>query len=168
MSLTKEQQDLVLSSEWVVNTVLKNLDMRTQDYRQVAMLFLCQAAEKFDESKHVKWTTFAYKDLTYRMKRYRKKEYDANALCITQHDEEIVNNVPEPNAYFMEDMYNANIKKLLSRLTKKELQVAKLRFEGYTIPEMNRITGLSISYLIKLIANIKRKTRAIYYEKEEQ
>ena len=73
--LTEEQQKLVEDSLWVVELALKRLSLlNNNDLRQQARLYLCKLVSRFDASKGVKWSTYAYKSIYFHIKWRQKVE----------------------------------------------------------------------------------------------
>ena len=75
MQLTAIQQKEIEDSEWVVNTALKRQGLScNEDLRQSAILYMCECLLRYDPTKGIKWTTFAYKNVYLFIKRTYKKE----------------------------------------------------------------------------------------------
>src|SRR5574344_1642765 len=73
--LTAEQQNIIENSIWVVNTALKRQGLTyNKDLRQSAIVYMCECLTRFDPSRNIKWTTYAYKNVYLFIKRTHKKE----------------------------------------------------------------------------------------------
>ena len=162
--MTPEKENMILECGWVVNTVLNNLNMRSEDYSQIAMLYLCGLVDKYDATKNVKWTTYAYNNLTLYLKHYRKVERKKDQVydIITNFDT-AANSIPQELDIFFID--NENISKLLIKLTPMEKRLLQMRLEGYKMREMAECLGYSMGYINKQIDSIKKKARKLYEEK---
>ena len=70
MGLTDEQRKRVEQSAWIVNSVLKEQQLSyDEDLRQEGLLWLCKCAQRFDPTRGVKWSTYAYGSVFLRVKR---------------------------------------------------------------------------------------------------
>ena len=83
--LSDEQRDTIEDSVWVVNTVLKKQGLENdEDMRQSALLYMCKCIQRFDPSKNIKWTTFAYKNIYLFVKRNFKKQQEKSIPTVSE------------------------------------------------------------------------------------
>ena len=74
MILREEQRNEIEKSLWVVNAVLKKHGLQADDdMRSFAYYELCRCITRFDPSRAVKWTTFAYRSLFLAVTRERER-----------------------------------------------------------------------------------------------
>ena len=162
--LSVEQQALVESSLWVVNTVLKKHGLsHDNDMRQEAILYMCKCALRFDPTRHIKWGTFAYKNINLFVKSQRRKEYERNS-CLTEYDHL---DYTERNMQVDSDQIISKIdtkltyKKLTAVCTEKEKAVLELKREGYTGGEIAKIMGCGQSTISHRVAEVKKKSKNV-------
>lgn len=132
--LTAEQRKTVEESIWIVNTVLKKLGLQTDDdMRQTALLYMCSCIQRFDNTRGVKWSTFAYKSIYLYVVREKQTQRKKDAQL-----------VEESKMFYMSDNYetqykldnSCQIQSIISPCTSLEKQVATLLSQGYTINEI--------------------------------
>ena len=155
--LTKEQQNIIENSIWVVNTALKKQGLQTDDdLRQSAILYMCKCLERFDPSKDIKWTTFAYKSVFLFIKRTHGKEMKKKAYIIN--DDILDLNLPlESTEGFNDNKYTIDVIK--GFCTPKERQIIDLKLKGYGIAEIGVILKCSSSNINCCMQSIKEKVR---------
>ena len=74
----------IFSGDKTINTALKKQGLQeNEDLRQSAILYMCKCLERFDPTKNIKWTTFAYKNIYLYIKREHNKEAAKQALLIS-------------------------------------------------------------------------------------
>lgn len=68
--LSIEQQQMILDTLWVVNSVLKKQKrVYDEDLRQTAIIYLCKCLLRFNGEFGAKWNTYAYKSVDLYVKR---------------------------------------------------------------------------------------------------
>lgn len=84
MRLNAEQQERVESALWVVNAVLKRKGVSgDSELRSIGYLTLCICATKFDESRGVKWETYAYRSVLLKIIGAQMTEREKQRLQVT-------------------------------------------------------------------------------------
>lgn len=154
--LTDAQRKTIENSLWVVNTALKNQGLSgDEDLRQSAILYMCMCIERFDESRNIKWTTYAYKNVYYFIKRQHKKEivksFNETALDLA---------MPLKGAE-MPDFDTTIIDQLKVRCSAIERQIIELNLQGYGQKEMIQTIKCTYPVLHQHIEDIKSKARQI-------
>lgn len=160
--LTAEQQNIIENSIWVVNTALKRQGLTyNKDLRQSAIVYMCECLMRFDPSKNIKWTTYAYKNIYLFIKRTHKKEC---LKCNMEIGDDVVNidTTADPVEYDENILLVQNIFNLCTPYERKILQ---LKMEGYKHEEISVILHCSISKINNYMKSIKEKTKGMDYER---
>lgn len=159
--MTDEQRKLVTDSLWVVNTALKEQGVgKDKDLKQDALLWLCQCAQRFDASRGVKWTTYAYSSVFLRIKRLRdisehkaemRKRYEHRVCATIEDDEKSDGN------------YDAHIeyRRIYEKCDEREKIVLDLRYAGYTWEETAKRLGLSYKQVHSVWDKIREKAKEV-------
>lgn len=156
--LTEEQQKLVEDSLWVVELALKRLSLtNNNDMRQQARLYICKLVSRFDASKGVKWSTYAYKSIYFhikwRLKVEQRKNFDTMAKC--DYYEVCDTSFGEISSEQLERQ--EKVKGLLQKCNAEERQVAILIMQGYNHREIEKIIKKSRVKVVEIIKKIKEK-----------
>lgn len=159
--LNEEQKKLVESSIWVVNTALKKQGYeKDKDLKQEALLYMCKCAERFDEKKGVKWTTYAFKNVYLFIKRTKAKEQRDNKFIAN--DDLFSLNECDIVDYTNEEMYNNTqykIEKLMSVCSKQEKEILKRKMCGYSHLEIAQQMNCSSSKINMSIRAIQERVK---------
>lgn len=157
--LTEEQQKIIEDSIWVVNTALKKQGLSyNEDLRQSALLYLCNCIKRFDPSMNTMWTTFAYKNIYFYIKRLRAKEKEKECMVFAKEIEEMEN-------YFEYNNINENGDNKLKLLKIKtfcnddEKEIINLKLKGYNGKEIANIMGCSVLKVNVCMKKIKEKAK---------
>ena len=159
--LSKEEQDIIEKSLWVVNTALKKQGLQeNEDLRQSAILYMCKCLERFDPTKNIKWTTFAYKNIYLYIKREHNKEAAKQALLISTELFYFIKRIDEDELC---DRYakKQRICHLKDTFTEDEIKILRLKQKGYKWAEMKEILQCSMSKITKTIKSINEKIKEI-------
>ena len=156
--LSSEQQDIIENSIWVVNTALKRQGLtHNEDLRQSAIVYMCECLMRFDPSKNIKWTTFAYKNVYLYIKRTYKKEHkrtqyecDDDLMLIEEPIE------PKQDIFIVED--------IMALFTPNEKKILMLKLQGYKYGEISIKLHCSISKINNYMQSIRAKTMEFRYE----
>lgn len=157
--LTAEQQNIIENSIWVVNTALKRQGLTyNEDLRQSAIVYMCECLMRFDPSKNIKWTTFAYKNVYLYIKRTYKKEHkrtqyecDDDLMLIEEPIE------PKQDIFIVED--------IMALFTPNEKKILMLKLQGYKYGEISIKLHCSISKINNYMRSIRAKTMEFGYDK---
>lgn len=154
--MTDEQRKRVADSLWVVNTALKEQGLgRDKDLKQDALLWLCKCAQRFDATRGVKWTTYAYLSVYLRIKRLndnaRRKEalerqYEANAPTSDNEDEHFA---------------RVEYQRIYSKCSEREKTVLDLRYAGYTWNEVSERLNCTHKKAREIWDSIREKAKEI-------
>lgn len=163
--LSKEQQNIIENSIWVVNTALKRQGLQAdEDLRQSAILYMCKCLERFDPSKDIKWTTYAYKSVFLFIRRTHGKEMKKRSMFI---DDDIFNLVePIPSPLDEHIMFNESkhiIDSIKAVCSPEESQIIELKRQGYKVVEISSIMKCSTSKINGCMQSIKEKAREIEF-----
>ena len=160
--LSAEQQRIIENSLWVVNTVLKEQRLQAdEDLRQSALCYLCDCINRFDESTHTKWTTYAYKTVYMFVKRYRKRnqQYPSNVSTFSDMGETFVAENQSAVSPQRKIDNACLLKNLYAVCTPEEIEILELKRQGYKLVEIKAMTNRSVRQLSYIIGAIKQKAR---------
>ena len=147
--MTPQQQQIIIDNMWVVDAALKKQNIKDDDMRQQALLYMCRIIEKFDASFGVKFSTFAYKNIYLYIKRQRKAEIKVNSrIC----KEIVIGRVCEPNFAIIE---------LETMCDEQEKELLNLKMQGYTNLEAKKIMGCSKNKFAEVNRELKEKAREV-------
>ena len=158
--LSAEQQNAIENSIWVVNTALKNQGLSAdEDMRQNAILYMCKCIQRFDPSRNIKWTTYAYENVYLYIRRLHKRQlkranWEIDEETYTLQATEMPLEEPE-----LLDENKMMIERLKAHCTPKERRFIDLKLQGYKGTEIGKIMGCSISKVSMYMRNIKDKAR---------
>lgn len=159
--LSLEQQEIIENSLWVVNTALKRQGLQTdEDLRQSAILYMCKCLERFDPSKDIKWTTYAYKSVFLFIRRTHSKEVKKRSIFINDD----IFNLIEPVCIPLDEptMFNESkhiIDSIKAVCSPEESQIIELKRQGYKVVEISSIMKCSTSKINGCMQSIKEKAR---------
>lgn len=162
--LSKEQQNTIENSVWVVNTALKRQGLQNnEDLRQSAILYMCKCLERYDPTKGIKWTTYAYKNIFLYIK---KKHSEECKIALTIADEDIfaleATSLPIDEDMAYNDKYVLQKIKLVC--TSEERKVLELKKQGYRGIELCELMGCSRNKISGYMKSIRAKAQQILYE----
>lgn len=159
--LSREQQNIIENSIWVVNTALKKQGLQAdEDLRQSAILYMCKCLTRFDPSKNIKWTTFAYKNVYLFIKRMHRKEKLKQSHIIGDEIYYLAEQKEDIEAYERENT-RQTLESVKSICTAEESQFIDLKLKGFKGAEISRIMKCSTSKVICCMQSIKEKARGI-------
>ena len=157
--LSEEQQKTIENSIWVVNTALKKQGLQAdEDLRQDAILFMCKCLQKFDPSKNIKWTTYAYRNVFLYIKRIHHKQVKKNSMLVCDDlvfpQKTITKPIELNESSFLLD-------EIKEKCTPKEREIIELKLLGYRSMEIGAIMGYSQSSINAYMQLIKEKAKEI-------
>lgn len=153
--LTPEQQKIIENSLWVVNTALQRQGLsRNNDLRQSAIEYMCKCLRRYNADKMTKWTTYAYKNVYFFIKRTRKHQrsinyYERNCIEIDLFEKE------------SEDYAREFVMQLKAQCTDLENTILDLKLKGYSSIEIGRLLNLTEVKVGKIFKAIKEKAMII-------
>lgn len=165
--LTQEQQSTIENSLWVVNTALKRQGLSNDDdLRQDAMLYLCEIIQRFDESKGIKWTTYAYKSIYFYIKRIQKRKKKLKNREIDDEildcDNEIYETLPSDETIMINDNDCSDKFELLKEFcSDEEKKILSMRLKGYRLVEIANELNYSVSTVNNRLRNIKETAKEL-------
>lgn len=163
--LTNAEQNLIEDSLWIVNTVLKNESLQCDnDLRQSAILYMCECLLRFDCTKNIKWSTYAYRNISLFIKRTNAKQKFMSSKIV---DVDIIDLKESRNNNY-EDLNVSPRECLLSHLTPKELEIWAYLSQGYKGNELCDILGYNIGRIYSILQSIKFKARGIKQQIKEK
>lgn len=159
--LSREQQDIIENSIWVVNAALKRQGLQAdEDLRQSAILYMCKCLERFDPSKDIKWTTYAYKSVFLFIRRTHGKDIKKRSMFINDDIfslvEPVFSPLDEPIMFNESKHIIDSIKALCSP---EESQIIELKRQGYKVVEISSIMKCSTSKINGCMQSIKEKAK---------
>lgn len=162
MQLTAIQQKEIEDSVWVVNTALKRQGLSSnEDLRQSAILYMCECLLRYDPTKGIKWTTFAYKNVYLFIKRTYKKENKRTQYECDCDDDLMLIGVPIEQK---QDTFV--VKDIMALCTPTEQKILMLKLQGYKHEEIGLKLHCSISKINNYMQSIRAKTREFGYEQQ--
>lgn len=159
MQLTAIQQKEIEDSEWVVNTALKRQGLScNEDLRQSAILYMCECLLRYDPTKGIKWTTFAYKNVYLFIKRTHKKEHKRTQYeCDCDDDLMLIGGQQNQQNTFI-------VENIMDLCTPNEKKILMLKLQGYKYGEISVKLHCSISKINNYMQSIRAKTMEFRYE----
>ena len=156
--LTQDQQDKIINSEWVINSVLNKLGcLGNEDLKQSAWMYMCQCIQRFDSTKDVKWTTFAYKNILLYIKRMRSEQRKKDNMIIDEDAYDLVETYDIEENVSHETMQK--LRNLYEVCNDDERRYMDLKVAGYKNHEVRVIAGWGKRKLYKNIKRIKEKAQ---------
>ena len=160
--LSSKQREMVESSIWVVNTALKKQGLqKDKDLKQDALLYMCQCAERFDETQGVKWTTYAYKNVYLFIKRTHAKEKLRKSALI---DKDLFDLNEDVMGVFCDNLCDSprsELNSFMKTCTQQQRTILEKKLQGYTCPEIAIQINATHTQVTNRIRNIQQKAREI-------
>ena len=119
---------------------------------------MCTCLERYDESKHAKWTTYAYKSVYFYIKRLHNKEIK------TSNRQAPLDLAPALKDAEMIDESIIIINKIKGRCEPVERQIIDLKLQGYDSKAIGAIIGCSNNTVIKHFRTVKEKAQEVAEE----
>lgn len=158
--LSAEQQQIIDSdnSRKLVNGILKKLGFgHDEDLRQDAMCYLCECIQRFDRSKGVKWTTYAYKNIFMFIKRKERRRSQKASQTI-----DFSSFADNADDLLSDKSTLIAIATGLAECTPEERQIIKLRYGGYKICEIGQMLGYPYQFVSDTLKEIRKKITKNY------
>lgn len=152
--LNEDQRQLVTDNLNLVYWIANKLGYKDEDSIQYGMLGLCLAAERYDSSKGVLFSTFAYSYIagwlqgTYSDIKYKQK-IDSNVYVDIQDFESII---PERNDSAKEECYE-----VIESANPKLRKVLMMILYGYTRKEIADKLNISESTISRWIHEFRKE-----------
>lgn len=160
--LNDSQRQMVESSIWVVNTALKKQGLEgDKDLKQEALLCMCQCAERFDVSKGVKWTTYAYRNVYLCIKRVHAKEKKKTTPLLNQDLFDMSEQLFEDEKMSQEENNSYKMRRVMTICTPTEKQFLMAKLKDCTNLEIAHQMNCSKSKIDITMKNIKEKVKSI-------
>jgi len=157
-----DKQKLVLENLNLVYHLANKRDKyrNDEDAIQYGMLGLCQAADRFDPSKGIKFSTFAYSYVVHWLDgEYSDIKYKANKYRLVN-IEEVENSLRREND--LESLLEFDM--LINSVNLKLRNILILMFEGYTQKEIADKLGVTKQYINNMIKKFKE---SVNYGREQ-
>lgn len=159
MQLSPLQQKDVENSLWVVNSALKQQGLsNNEDLRQSAILYMCECRLRFDPQKHIRWTTYAYRNVYLYIKKVVKRERKLEAKFVNK------------DIFDMEDYFKCEKPKdsqmftyqaILKTCDKEDIIILELIKQGYSRLEIAKALNCSQSKIYKRFRAIKQRVNGL-------
>lgn len=165
--LNEEQRKTIENSLWVVNTILKEQNLQgNEDLKQDAILYMCKCIENFDESKGIKWTTYAYKNVSLYVKRKNLRDVRHNGVIELEINQ--IQDFKERHiSRSQEFMVKYKIKNILYHCNEREKQVVLYKLQGYTTKQIADKMELPTTTIWDMFWRIKQRVRNMAHENED-
>lgn len=135
-----------------------------EDMFQIGCVGLVKAAQKFDPTKGIKFTTFSAYAIESEIKKFLRKYRTAKrtgiVISVDQEGEESEGTLMDLLATFDSVEEEVEARLLYSELVRQEPVITMMALEGYNQTEIGRKLGISQSHVSRKILNMK-KTVAI-------
>ena len=153
--LSKDQQKIIEESLWIVDAVLKRQGFTDdEDLRQDTVLYMCKCLERYDETRGVKWSTYAYKSLYLYSMRVRYKREQREAFLVKDDLQSAAKIIAKNNA----ESENGRVLYAHICASCDELcrAVLNLKLQGFTGAEIRELLNLPAAKYKALIREIKK------------
>lgn len=169
--LTKEQKELVEKNHKLIYYYIHKNGLSVDEYYDILAIGLCKAALHFDESKGIKFATYALfvmrneHLLNERLKKGKKRNASVVSLSTTikeDHNDITLGDCISGDRDVFDSLILLDIDKILKDETL--IKICKLAFAGYNQREMREYIDLSQSMISRKLKKIERllKEEAIY------
>lgn len=169
--LTKEQKELVEKNHKLIYYYIHKNGLSVDEYYDILAIGLCKAALHFDESKGIKFATYALfvmrneHLLNERLKKGKKRNASVVSLSTTikeDHNDITLEDCISGDRDVFDSLILLDIDKILKDETL--IKICKLAFAGYNQREMREYIDLSQSMISRKLKKIERllKEEAIY------
>ena len=171
--LTKEQKELVENNHKLIYYYIHKNGLSVDEYYDILAIGLCKAALRFDESKGIKFVTYALFVMrnehwtNERLKRNKKRNSPVLSLSTKIQINEDSNDMTlEDFIPGDRDIFDSVILIDIEKILKDEtlIKICKLAFAGYNQREMKEYVNLSQSMISRKLKKIEKllKEEAIY------
>ena len=165
--LVEENMKLVYH---VINTYYPN-HIGDEDLEQEGFIGLCRAAEKFDDTRDAKFSTFACSTIHNYLRHYftglSRQKRTANLISLDleiKHDDgsgDMLHEVIEDKK--ADTLFKqCEIENFIDELDDREREIVKLRREGLTDEEIGERLGLSRGYINLIVRTMRKRWRKEY------
>lgn len=160
------KEQLILSNVGLIGIVLKSfgLSVFDDDLYATGIVGLVKAVNSFDYEKGFKFSTYATTTIRNEILMiFRKKKVDIACSLDDSIDFENGSNatyadiIPDRTAFEEDVISNIMLESMLNQLSDKERQIIGLYYRGKTQCEISSLTGLSQSYISRIIKGVQRK-----------
>jgi len=180
----EEVEKYVLDNQKLVHYLIKKLDVAPSDYDdivQIGMMGLTKAAQTFNRSKNIKFSTYASRCINNEILMYYRKE---NKRAGDRSLDEPINpdsdgeeislgsTIASPGSLFVEEIENREIFLLtmniiLNLLNSRQRLIILYRMSGDKQETIAKKLDLSRSYVSRVESQTKEKIKAYLKKKEE-
>lgn len=165
--LTQEQQQTIENSLWIVNTALKEQNLQgDEDLKQDAILYMCKCLLKYDETKGIKWNTYAYKSVYLYIKRKHARQVLESSRIVFLDQNPPKADEKQQIKDAKQFLREYKIKHILYHCNEKEREVVMLKLQGYTAKQIADKMGVSHFVIQNIFWRIKARLRK--YSNEEK
>ena len=173
MVLKDEQRQMVIDNEKLIYWCMHRYNLlQYDDAYSILAIGLCKAAYTYSEEQG-KFSTWAIllmlQEIKLDIRRNNSNSRKIQKYCTSlnttmkdhfNHDSDVTLSECIVGS---SDVWSDMITVDFSKLTKREQEIMSLIISGYTQKEMEKILGISQSYISRLIAKIKNKLGGMYY-----
>ena len=171
--LTKEQKELVENNHKLIYYYIHKNGLSMDEYYDILAIGLCKAALRFDESKGIKFVTYAMFVMrnehwaNERLKRNKNRNAPVLSLSTQIHINKDSNDMTlEDFIPGDRDIFDSLILLDIEKILKDEtlIKICKLALAGYNQREMKEYVNLSQSMISRKLKKIEKllKEEAIY------
>lgn len=171
ISLTKEQQNLVEDNVKLVYHYMNKRCLDSEEYEDLLYIALCKAAQTYDPSHNVKFSTYVYAIFSNEIRMaWRKdggKRRTHNVFVISgdapifrkdgDECEKTVFDILDSNSTTIDDVITrADFDLFMKSLSERDRNIITLRLNGYAQTQIAKTLGYSQSYVARILAKCLR------------
>lgn len=161
------KEQVILNNVGMIGLVMKrlNLDPLDEDLFSIGILGLVKATVNFDSGKGIKFSTFATRVIqneilmTFRKKRITSLLYFDELFDLGDGDKVALSDViADKQDYENEVILKISVENMIAKLSDRESRILHLYAnECMTQAEIAKLTGLSQSYISRILREIQKK-----------
>lgn len=162
--LTEAQKQTIENSLWIVNSVLKKQGIEANaDMRQLAEICLIESISRFDESKGVKWTTYAYKTVFLYIKRTYARDCKRENRLVSIEEIRVKGDSVHLTGEIerISDEKSELVQLALKTLTPLERRILSLKTQGYKQQEIKQKCKCPLKTIQEGFKAIKEKFKEV-------
>lgn len=166
MQLNNEQRELVEKNHNLIYQFLIDNNLSHDEYYDIVAIGLCNAAMKYDSSKGIAFSTYAYKAMSNTIKQYvtydKRHTVDTMSYNITStvhgDDTEVehLETFKSNNNTEEENVTKMFFKWFIEYMSLRELQIMYYKTRNYTDTEIGKKYGVTHSMISRIWRSIKR------------
>jgi len=177
-NLTKEYEQFIIEHHGLVFTFLASRVLDENDFYDVVIFGFLKAVKNYltmnKLSRKYGFSTIAYKAMRSELHKYYEKQNRQKRKIHTislddniYGDEEILSPheiVSVPDSAMMDFEFELLLLELASRVSKQEMDIVRMKIDGYGVKEIARVEKISVKSVKELLAGLRDVVLAVCYE----